>query len=1289
MATADIGHPCDWRRIGRIRQRIASVATLHWSLSAVSSLSAIPPELRPLASELDEARPRVVFVVGAGVAIGATNSAQLSWLGLLECAIAHLVTTGEFTDARGQRLRADLQRAFTPFKLDDALKHAEYVEQSLNILGVDDYRAWLGSTFARVNPVPNKTATLEQLRNLERAGATLLTTNYDSLLSDATGLEPVTWEEHDEFYRVMIGARRGILHLHGHWERPTSVILGRSAYQRITEDGQFQDLLKALWLGNAWAYVGCGDGLDDPNVGKLLSWSRHWAKSARPDYFLGPSARVGRSRAGSNIVTFGYGSHDDLPTVLHTLEPASRAWPFIPVDHTFKLCRIAGASTPVPSYAEYTGHLVPTIAADDLIRQKLLTTGSAFLEGPAASGKTTLGIRLATQRNESGRSFYLDLGEGLAEEAQIVQAVGRLAREGTLLVIDNIQRQPATANALWDRWRDLGGDVGQLLLISTLSEQPPFEAPDASLARLRRDVGGGVAQLRSSPEDFARIAKYLIARDGRGRAPEISLSDAQRWRTIFGGQLHAFCLAVLNNLYDLRAGSFELSMDAAHQWVRTNWLGQISANERDNAICLAAHGAQELELAVVQGALPFPGAVDELLRVGIARQEVDQTPALTRYSLVEPGWGALLIGAAELAHDDEQLISAAARHPAQALLLLRRWRRLNQPKKRTELFKTLSHDASAFVIGLSDLPMNYLKGVLDELAQQRQWDLLKKCLRGISASPSALARRAWDAPVSFLAAFMGFVASQNRDTKSIWQAIERAPVHLLLEGIQQTPLHHVVALLRVAAEQQRSTAYIWAALQQNKSLLESRLRLESLEGVAAFLELAGQQTAAADSLWQVLEADTVGLHARLTSCRLGQAAHLLTIAENEGRDTEALWQHLERDRGMLAERLQNADLLDLVAFVDAVVKAGRDADAVWDAVEGSSRWPSASQVDNLAHAAAVFSALWRSKRDQTKCVELFRSQIAVLRALVARASSRTLAGFVRAVPNELLTECLNSLTVDQWAKQKTFVGAAWVARKCEDIGLADLSHAISDALLRRARASDFPSSQSMSLFLVAWLITKSKSVEETHRVLATLSSEDWLAEIYSGIGEVGAISLGLMAIAQNQPPETCRLVHSPMLGRRLIREFSSFERSTVEEQAKTIRLLGSASLCGWKSPRKLLQKLKAHILEEQVERGMQHRAVEHIEDRMYEYWIGLRVLVSIVDRPIKCRRAFLVETRDRWAVNLSRSREDVRSIRSRIDESMVRWLDGCVREEAVIADEERIWELRGFPKHIEAQQAWS
>ena len=395
-----------------------AAADAGWKDERLKPVPPLPISLEPLARLFEKDEPKVLVVVDAGVSMGATSASHASWLGLLKHGVDHLVATDSFTDRRGKELTTSLEAAFSPkFDLKTALQHAELVEQNLLTPDPAAFAGWLKAAFRDFRVLPRRGDTLDALCDLQQAGALLLTTNYDSLLTDATGLPPVTWEEHAEFLQVMNRQRPGILHIHGHWQRPSSVVLGRSSYDRIASDQLIQSALESLWLERSWLYVGCGDGLDDPNLGRLLEWGKDWRKGALPHYCLSIADRTlaleNRIDKPINLVSTGYPDHADLPAVLRSLTPAARSWPLIPVDVDFPFFRSPKSSplsVPFPSRQEYLDGEVPALAADGEVQARLDQHGWAFVLDVASVGKTTLALRMATSPEQRDHpAFYLDL----------------------------------------------------------------------------------------------------------------------------------------------------------------------------------------------------------------------------------------------------------------------------------------------------------------------------------------------------------------------------------------------------------------------------------------------------------------------------------------------------------------------------------------------------------------------------------------------------------------------------------------------------------------------------------------------------------------------------------------------------------------------------------------------------------------------------------------------------------------------------------------------------------------
>ncbi len=113
---------------------------------------------------------------------------------------------------------------------------------------------------------------LEALRDLK---IPIVTTNYDGLIEEVTKLPAVTWKEKHKIERIAHGQEEAVLHLHGHGDQPESSILGIRDYEDIRTDDHAQAAINALRLTKSLLFVGCGEGLNDPNFGPFSSgWRR-------------------------------------------------------------------------------------------------------------------------------------------------------------------------------------------------------------------------------------------------------------------------------------------------------------------------------------------------------------------------------------------------------------------------------------------------------------------------------------------------------------------------------------------------------------------------------------------------------------------------------------------------------------------------------------------------------------------------------------------------------------------------------------------------------------------------------------------------------------------------------------------------------------------------------------------------------------------------------------------------------------------------------------------------------
>ncbi len=267
----------------------------------------------------DLARGQVVVVVGAGVSLsGCPSSPVASWPGLLTDGVRRC------EQLLGDRLPASwAERVLAQIgsgDLEELLLAAENVARRLGGPAGGEYRRWLRESIGELHV--EQPAVLEALRDL---AAPLMTTNYDGLLEEVTGRPPITWRDAARAQRVVRGDEPGVLHLHGYWEEPGSVVLGIRTYEAVLNDAHAQAMQQALAGTRTLLFVGFGAGLEDPNFHALRSWmARLFASSEYRHYRLclaNEQAALAASHGDDErVVVLSYGNdHNELASFLRSL----------------------------------------------------------------------------------------------------------------------------------------------------------------------------------------------------------------------------------------------------------------------------------------------------------------------------------------------------------------------------------------------------------------------------------------------------------------------------------------------------------------------------------------------------------------------------------------------------------------------------------------------------------------------------------------------------------------------------------------------------------------------------------------------------------------------------------------------------------------------------------------------------------------------------------------------------------------------------------------------------------
>ena len=266
---------------------------------------------------------KVLVVTGTGVSLAATGANPLaSWTGLISNGIDRCVELAiDGADAGWGALHKQLLKRPG---INNLLAVAEQVQACLTSRGEGDWSEWLGLTVGSLNPTAPDI--IEALRVLATPLATL---NYDELLElPEPRRKAVTWREAARWPRVLEGKDDAVLHLHGAWDRPDSVVLGIRSYERVLAAGLAQHLQRVVATTHSLLFVGCGATFDDPNFKALLDWMattlknverRHFllateAEKARIEPLLPPTARIW-------VLTYGT-KHDELVPYLRSLVSA-------------------------------------------------------------------------------------------------------------------------------------------------------------------------------------------------------------------------------------------------------------------------------------------------------------------------------------------------------------------------------------------------------------------------------------------------------------------------------------------------------------------------------------------------------------------------------------------------------------------------------------------------------------------------------------------------------------------------------------------------------------------------------------------------------------------------------------------------------------------------------------------------------------------------------------------------------------------------------------------------------
>jgi hypothetical protein len=350
-----------------------------------------------------------MLVAGIGVSLATCgNHPNASWKGLLGNGLQRCEEICRTSAQTLNGFREILNDPDTP--LDAMVSVAEFITTHLKSHRSGTYAQWLHDSIGGIAITDTTLACL-----LGSLGVKLATTNYDNLIEAGTGRSPITWLDRALATRFFREPTEDVLHLHGHYQEPDSVILGAGSYDQVCRDEFFQNALRSAMFLGTMVFVGCGSGLDDPNFAALLRWSQRALGQCEHSHFIlvrSEDVREWRDRLkGTPIEPVPYGA--DYRDLISFLEPLAERVERRRVREPLLL--LSAAQTDFDARWEDLERNREGLPASDYFRQSRMLADKLWRAGGRRRAAMAFSNRVTFQGQALLVPEYIDFGLDAAE----------------------------------------------------------------------------------------------------------------------------------------------------------------------------------------------------------------------------------------------------------------------------------------------------------------------------------------------------------------------------------------------------------------------------------------------------------------------------------------------------------------------------------------------------------------------------------------------------------------------------------------------------------------------------------------------------------------------------------------------------------------------------------------------------------------------------------------------------------------------------------------------------------
>ena len=252
----------------------------------------------------------IVYFFGAGISSALTNNKACSWQKWIRNGI-NLI--------RNEKTIASLIESQE--KDSSAENLIKIVGEVLNITKREGtYKKWMQESFETAK-VTNKDL-VKTLKKMLILPDIFITTNYDLLLEQATGLETISYKEPDQAFEMINKKRNNaILHIHGVFDSSKdidNIVADQEQYDNVLNNKGAQFIQNILGT-KTLIFIGCGLTTEDGNISQFIQFANKYLNMDKQYYFLYKTGEQ-QIEMPENVQLIPYGDeYPDLPLFLEDI----------------------------------------------------------------------------------------------------------------------------------------------------------------------------------------------------------------------------------------------------------------------------------------------------------------------------------------------------------------------------------------------------------------------------------------------------------------------------------------------------------------------------------------------------------------------------------------------------------------------------------------------------------------------------------------------------------------------------------------------------------------------------------------------------------------------------------------------------------------------------------------------------------------------------------------------------------------------------------------------------------